>query len=71
MNPNEQLNETSHLFTLRIRAEPLGHGQFELRGQVRHVLTGETRYFREWTTLIAYVTERLGVGNEGGQSDGR
>ncbi len=71
MNPNYQQNiQHSQLFTIRVWTEPLGNGQSELRGQVRHVLTGETRYFREWAALIAYVTERLAVGNEGRRGDG-
>ena len=69
MNPNKQLNNTSHLFTLRVWSEPLGHGQTELRVQVRHVLSGETRYFREWSGLIAYVTGRLAGRNEDQRGD--
>lgn len=70
MNPKKQLKGASHLFTLRVWAEPLGHGRSELRGQVRHILSGEVRYFREWATLIAYVSERLAAGNEGPRDEG-
>jgi hypothetical protein len=41
----------SHLFTVRLWLEELGDGQSEWRGQVQHVLSGETRYFREWASL--------------------
>jgi hypothetical protein len=49
----------SHLFTVRLWAEELGNGQTEWRGQVQHVLSGETRYFREWATLEAFVLALL------------
>ena len=41
----------SHLFTLRIWLEALGDGRLEWRGQLKHLPTGETRYFREWSQL--------------------
>lgn len=59
--PPEKLPEPQ-LFTVRVWAEPLGNGQTELRGQVRHVLSGETRYFREWPDLIAYLSEQMALG---------
>jgi hypothetical protein len=62
MNPTKQPSDTSQLFTLRVWAEPLDHGQTELRVQVRHVLSGETRYFREWPTLLKYLSARLDTG---------
>ena len=67
---DQQDNQPSQLFTIRVWTEPLSHNQAELRGEVRHVLTGETRYFREWPALIAYVTGRLAAGNERWQQDG-
>ena len=71
MNPTDQQNsQPSQLFTLRVWREPLGRGLFELRYQVRHVLSGETLYFREWPALIAYITERLAAGNEDRRGDG-
>ena len=45
----------SHLFTLRVwYTEPTSDAQ-ELRVQVKHVLTGEVRYFRDWSTIAAYI----------------
>lgn len=41
----------SHLFTVRLWLEELGHGQTEWRGQVQHVLSGKSRYFRDSTGL--------------------
>lgn len=37
----------SHLFTVRLWPEPAAGGETKWRGQVTHVLSGETRYFME------------------------
>ncbi len=50
----------SQLFTVRIWQEDLGQGHYEWRGKVRHVTSGEVRYFRDWAMLIAYMQEMLG-----------
>lgn len=59
---------SSHLFTLRIWPEELGDGKIEWRGKAQHVLTGEAIYFRDWPTLVAFVTKRFeeGRGEERG-----
>jgi hypothetical protein len=49
----------SHLFTLRVWPEDMGDGRIEWRGQVKHVLSGETSYFRDWPTLIAHLQQSL------------
>lgn len=49
----------SQLFVLRIWVEEVGHGRFEIRGQVKHVPSTETVYFRKWSTLQAFLTQRL------------
>jgi hypothetical protein len=49
----------SHLFTLRVWLEDLGDGRAEWRGQVQHVLSGETHYFRQWETLVALLLAML------------
>ena len=51
--PSEHLRAGSHLFTVRLWHEDLGDDQVEWRGQVTHVLSGETHYFREWQELEA------------------
>ena len=48
----------SQLFTVRVWREELGEGRSEWRGQVQHVLSGETRHFRDWQTLVAFIVER-------------
>lgn len=45
----------SQLFTVRLWAEELGDGQVEWRGQVQHVLSGDTGYFREWEALLEFL----------------
>jgi len=55
-SPNQsQTSPHSYLFMVRVRAEALGQGQWEWRGQVQHLLTGETRYFRDWPTLVTFL----------------
>ena len=49
----------SQLFTLRIWHEPLDAEHSEVRMQVRHVLTGETRFFRDWAALTDYLLHKL------------
>jgi len=49
----------SHLFTVRLWLEDLGDGRAEWRGQVQHVLSGETHYFREWEALLALLQGML------------
>jgi len=49
----------SHLFTLRVWQADSGEGQTEWRGKLQHVVSGQTRYFRDWPTLICYLGEML------------
>jgi hypothetical protein len=53
----------SHLFTVRLWAEDLDADQREWRGQVQHVLSGETRYFRNaaglYGILLAIMMEQV------------
>lgn len=47
------------IFSVRLWSENLGDGQREWRGQVRHMPSGETRYFREWAVLAEFLQEML------------
>ena len=38
----------SHLFTARLWVEEFGYGQYEVRIQVKHVLSGEIRYRKRY-----------------------
>jgi hypothetical protein len=54
-NDADQPAQSSQLFTLRMWLEDLGSGQTDWRGKVQHVNSGEVRYFRDWSTLEAFV----------------
>ena len=49
----------SHLFVVRVWLEDLGDGKAERRGQVKHVMSGEVRYFRDWATLVEQLKVML------------
>jgi len=61
MNSSQQrrFHPRTHLFTVRLWVEEVDHGQGEVRMQVKHILSGETRYFREWSLLVAYMAVKL------------
>lgn len=59
----------SHLFTVRIWCEVVGEGQSEWRGQVQHALSGETRYFRGWSSLVEYLLAMLPAARASGAED--
>ena len=44
---------------VRVWREDLGNGKTEWRGQVKHVTSGEVRYFREWATLVKHLKGML------------
>lgn len=58
----------THLFTVRVWLEDLGDGRVEWRGQVKHVLSGEARHFRDWATLAKHLSA-MSSSNEGSGSD--
>lgn len=49
----------SQLFLARVWKEPRSRGGNAIRVQIRHVLSGETRYFRRWRDVVAFVMERM------------
>ena len=51
--------QSSHLFMLRLWPEDLGGDQTDWRGSVRHVNSGEVRYFRDWPAMETFVEELL------------
>lgn len=57
--PRQTRQPSSYLFTLRIWHEQLEEGQGEWRGQVEHLLSGRTCYFRDWSTLVSFLDETL------------
>ncbi len=56
---NEPRHHTSHLFTLRLWQESLGDGRTEWRGQLCHVLSGQTYYFRSWQAFVTQMMKSL------------
>ena len=68
----DQPHQRTHLFTVRLWVELSGDDQREVRMQVRHVLSGETRYFRTWPEVVAFLLAQLqavDVGNRGEGGD--
>ncbi len=49
----------SHLFTVQVWEEAVGTEQTEVRGKVQLFTTGESRYFREWATLMPLLLTML------------
>lgn len=45
----------SQLFTLRVWVEDVGNGRSEIRGILKHVLTGEIYHFRNGNTLSQLI----------------
>ena len=58
MQPEERHPRT-HLFTVRLWVEPFADDQREVRMQVKHVLSAETRYFRTWPDVVAFLLAKL------------
>jgi hypothetical protein len=56
-NEEHRLFPKTHLFAVRLWVEAFNDGKGELRMQVKHVMSGETRYFRDWSTLAIYLDE--------------
>ena len=59
MQPEQPMRPTTYLFTVRLWLEPLDENRAEWRGRIEYVLTGEGRYFRDWSSLIAHLKAML------------
>lgn len=71
MNPHEprQNQPRSHLFTVRLWHEEVGDAAYEVRMQVKHILSGRTRYFREWSDFVAYLQHVAREADQAEQAD--
>ena len=49
------LPDAARTFTLRVWPELVEPESIEWRGRIQHHGSGETRYFRDWATLIAFI----------------
>ena len=58
-NEQRSAGTSSSLFMLRLWPEAMGSDQVEVRAEVRHVPSGEVRYFREWGALTAFLVEKV------------
>jgi hypothetical protein len=61
-----QPGQSSHLFTLRFWLEDLGNNQFDWRGRIQHVNSGEVIYFRNCEMLEAFIEGWLNKSKEQG-----
>ena len=59
----ERLSASSQLFAVRLWSEDLGDEPVGWRGQVTHVLSGETRHFRAWPDLIDFLWQVVQAGD--------
>ncbi len=60
--------ERAHIFILKLWQEVLNdehnHKQIEWRGKIQDVFNGETHYFRDWPTIVKFISNILpGLGN--------
>ncbi len=59
----------SQLFTVRVWQEDMGEGRSEWCSQVRHVLSGETRYFRDWQSLVSFIVGKAAPADSAAKAD--
>lgn len=60
----------STLFTVRLWRETLGVEPGAVCIQVKHVLSGETRYFRGWLQLTNYLEGKVQATKQSGGAKG-
>jgi hypothetical protein len=56
--------DRSQLFIIRLWKEEGEEASIEYRGRVQHALSGETRHFRDWATLLEFLMAQLEQGGE-------
>jgi hypothetical protein len=59
-NEPQNTGASSCLFTVRLWPEAMGGDHVELRTEVRHVQSGEVRYFRNWGSLVDFLVDKAG-----------
>jgi hypothetical protein len=56
-------SERAHIFILKLWQEVLNdehnHKQTEWRGKIQDVFNGETHYFRDWPTIVKFISNIL------------
>jgi len=58
-NHENSAGRSSHQFMLRLWLEELGNEQYELRGSVQHINSGEMLYFRDWPKMEGFIEKQL------------
>ena len=48
-------NQRTNLFTVRVWGERVSREERIIRIKVQHVLSGEVRYFRNWSDVLVFV----------------
>lgn len=56
---DEENYPPSQLFTVRVWPELVEDGRTEWRGKLRHIPSGEIRYFQGWAALIPLMLDML------------
>jgi hypothetical protein len=57
-------HEGTELFTVRLWREAVNGDRQETRGEVRHVVSGEARYFRDFSVLEEFLRSMLSDGRD-------
>jgi hypothetical protein len=52
-------SDPSQLFTLRVWTESVNQDNRQIRVQVKHVLSGATRTFLQWSQVIEFIDAQL------------
>jgi hypothetical protein len=56
---DQTIRTPAPLFTVRVWQEDLGDGGVEWRGKIQDVVSGESRYFRDWYALVLALQTML------------
>lgn len=54
----------SHLYMVRVWTEQIDEERVEWRGKVQRVLNGETIYFRDWETMLAFLMDKAPIASK-------
>jgi len=63
--PSRSHEARSHLFTIRVWPEDVGAGagangaRVEWRGRIQYAANSETHYFRDWDSMVAFLSGML------------
>ena len=61
--PSRSNQARSHLFTIRVWPEEVGEGKcgarVEWRGRIQYAANSETLYFRDWDSMLAFLSGKL------------